>query len=62
MERETPAEKAAVQVPGILFAVAVIWQEAVLCPAYGCMCVGEEGGQLLLTVPQQASVASLFAV
>lgn len=61
MERETPAEKPAVQVPEMLF--AVIWQEAVPMPCIWVrVYVGEEGGQLLLTLPQQAPVMSLFAV
>lgn len=51
------------QVPGILFAVATVWQEAVPMP---CVClpvyVGKDGGQLLLMVPQQASVMSPFSV
>lgn len=63
MEQETPAEKPAVQVPGILFAVAIIWQEAVPVPCiWAHAYVGGEEGQLLLRFPQQASVISLFAV
>lgn len=61
MERETPAEKSAVQVPGILFAVSIIWQEAEPMPCLWVrVCVGGEGGQLLLMVPQQASLMALL--